>query len=303
VIKVYSKISETDGNIINPEPNYWEEAVDRAIEDWNTVIDDFCIRFVTVEHSYEADIMIISDEDSFNPNSLDASGYLGLAGIPTNNLDPYPYIWIDLESEFFEDSEDNALLKSNLITHELGHCIGFRHTDQIASIGGYNEIPNMPESDPASVMNSIISEEYVSFSYHDKIAIAYLYGDCENIKDPKEDPIEEDEEITYSCPTNLELFASANCEDVQAWINVAPGVDYVDFYYALGTYDHVYFGTSHGNQSSQFAAPLYMPEPPLSGSWNGYTLSVYAVAVMNDGTICEEILVREKLSCGLGNWW
>jgi hypothetical protein len=42
--------------------------------------------------------------------------------------------------------------KTFALTHELGHSIGFTHTD-----GTYgNLIPGTPESDPNSVMNSIV---------------------------------------------------------------------------------------------------------------------------------------------------
>ncbi len=106
------------------------------------------------------------------------------------------------------------------------------------------------------------------------------------------------------CPTNLELFTSVNCEDAQVWINAAAGVNYVDFYYTLGNYNHVSLGRSYGNQSNQFSKPIYLPNPPSSGSWNGYVLSAYAQVVMDDSTvICSEIVTRQRLSCSSGQWW
>jgi len=106
-----------------------------------------------------------------------------------------------------------------------------------------------------------------------------------------------------SCPSNLELYVLENCEDAQVYLNANAGVAYVDFYYTLGSYSHVYLGTTTGNSANQFAYPIYMPDPPSSGSWNGYVMSAYAVTTMDDGTVCDEILVRQRLSCSTGQWW
>lgn len=63
---------------------------------------------------------------------------------------------------------------TNIITHELGHAIGFLHTDTSGI-----HIPNTPFSDDDSVMHSKIVENRRSFtglSDGDLIAVEYLYG-------------------------------------------------------------------------------------------------------------------------------
>ncbi len=72
-----------------------------------------------------------------------------------------------------------------LITHEIGHCLGFRHTDyyftESPGTVGANHIPNTPVgNDPVSVMNSSIYHNGVvqnwnGFSNYDIIAAQYLY--------------------------------------------------------------------------------------------------------------------------------
>ncbi len=90
--------------------------------------------------------------------------------------------------------ELTLLSKTFLIAHEMGHNLGFRHTDYLTGYGGYapegtyynsaNYIPNTPtgtknDSDPTSVFNSgdfyrdVIP--WVGFSSYDKIAIHYVY--------------------------------------------------------------------------------------------------------------------------------
>jgi len=122
-----------------------------------------------------------------------------------------------------------------------------------------------------------------------------VYVDCEPSSPP-------------SCPTNLELYVLENCEDAQVYLNANAGVAYVDFYYTLGSYNHVYLGTTTGNSANQFAYPIYMPDPPSSGSWNGHVMSAYAVVFLDNGdgttTECDEIVVRQRLSCSTGGpWW
>ena len=69
------------------------------------------------------------------------------------------------------------------MVHELGHCIGFRHTnwdikgEGISSVGA-NYIPNTPNQDSNSVMNGgTASYSWNGFSSYDISAVKYLYPD------------------------------------------------------------------------------------------------------------------------------
>ncbi len=116
------------------------------------------------------------------------AGYVAVAGFPTQSGNPYNTIKIN-----------SALLEINpgfnlptIVTHEIGHCIGFRHTDYVDrsfSCGGatVNEgegnvgaihIPGTPTGpDKRSWMLSCIGpRENRPFNANDRDALAYLYG-------------------------------------------------------------------------------------------------------------------------------
>lgn len=68
------------------------------------------------------------------------SGYLASAGFPTSSGNPYSSV---LVNRSYLDTW-NANTVASIIAHEIGHCIGFRHTDYMSrqySCGGsaYNE--------------------------------------------------------------------------------------------------------------------------------------------------------------------
>ncbi len=73
--------------------------------------------------------------------------------------------------------------KTYNLVHELGHCIGFRHTNWY-SLGegsgsvGANQIPGSPTSDSNSVMNGGTAlNSWKGFSNWDIFSVKYLYSD------------------------------------------------------------------------------------------------------------------------------
>ncbi|MDG5491812.1 zinc-dependent metalloprotease [Psychroserpens sp. SPM9] len=180
IINVYSKITDP-GGVISQDPNPWLIPITNAISDWNTVIDDSCLQFVLVNHAQNADIKIISDMDPESPDVL-PSNYLGRAGLPDSNMDPFGYVYINLDFTNTDTSPPSNNQMRNIIIHEIGHCVGFVHTDQSSSTGGYNPIPGTPINDPNSVMNAfIVGQNSLGFSNYDAVAVDYLYGGCTNI--------------------------------------------------------------------------------------------------------------------------
>ena len=116
-----------------------------------------------------------------------AGNYLASAGFPTSGGEPYGQVKVN----------SNALsgqplgTVASVIAHEIGHCIGFRHTDYMNraySCGGsaVNEgasnvgavlIPGTPSGpDPNSWMLSCIgSGQNRPFNANDRTALSYLY--------------------------------------------------------------------------------------------------------------------------------
>jgi len=115
----------------------------------------------------------------FNPNQ---SGSGGSAGFPSNG-NPNKFIQI------FGLDGSSTNVNEHVITHEIGHSVGFRHTDWfsrqscgqnvsegVGSIGA-NPVPGTPAGyDPTSLMLSCFSaSEDGEFNNNDIIALNYLY--------------------------------------------------------------------------------------------------------------------------------
>ncbi|NSL87871.1 M57 family metalloprotease [Chitinophaga solisilvae] len=114
-----------------------------------------------------------------------SGGVLGYGGFPSGG-NPYPSIVLNSCSSYF-----NTVCKiKKVMEHEIGHCIGFRHTDwmnRAYSCGGTptNEgtagvgavqIPGTPSSpDAGSWMLACASSACTSFNSNDITALRYLY--------------------------------------------------------------------------------------------------------------------------------
>jgi len=153
----------------------WRTAINSAITYWNG-IPGSRVNFIFTTNA-TADITITSD-NGFLKDLVIASG-----SWPSNS-NPGEYIMINLDF----DSNISVLegQKSYNIVHELGHCIGFRHTNWIAigeSINpsgtnlGANNIP-YTSNDASSVMNGgTATYSYSGFSGGDNYSARYLYPD------------------------------------------------------------------------------------------------------------------------------
>lgn len=113
--------------------------------------------------------------------------YLASAGFPTSAGQPYNSILVATRQI---GNQPQATVAS-ILAHEIGHCIGFRHTDYMSrqySCGGspVNEgassvgailIPGTPSGpDPNSWMLACIgSGQNRPFNANDKVALNYLY--------------------------------------------------------------------------------------------------------------------------------
>jgi hypothetical protein len=124
-------------------------------------------------------------------NEGPSGGYitLGSSGFPTRKGNPYSQIQMNTNAQAYGTNPDVNYLTS-VLQHELGHCIGFRHTDYFDrsySCGGTatNEgasnvgavlIPGTPAgADAASWMLACSNGGDRTFNSNDKIALNYLY--------------------------------------------------------------------------------------------------------------------------------
>jgi len=117
------------------------------------------------------------------------ASYLASAGFPTSSGAPYSSVKVN--SKYLDQNNwDNNSITS-ILAHEIGHCIGFRHTDYMdrsyscggaysnegASSVGAVHIPGTPTTaDPNSWMLACIGKNVNRpFNNNDQTALDYLY--------------------------------------------------------------------------------------------------------------------------------
>lgn len=111
-----------------------------------------------------------------------------LAGTYATSGFPYsygaPYGYVKIKTATF-GATTNVAAVASVIVHEIGHCIGLRHSDYMmrcdftsekAGDAGAIQIPYTPYYDASSNMLSCSSLVDVPFSDGDKIALQSLYG-------------------------------------------------------------------------------------------------------------------------------
>jgi len=127
------------------------------------------------------DIVVYVDNNiNTNPNSIS-----GVAGFPSGGR---PFMRVRINEGANTRANDQQL--EHLMTHEIGHCVGFRHTDwdtrktcgentnEGVGNSGLVYIPGTagPGGDPNSIMNACFSlNTNGEFSNLDRIALNYLY--------------------------------------------------------------------------------------------------------------------------------
>lgn len=153
------------------------QATDAAIARYNA--ENLTITFQRV--SSGADIQIVK------ANFFEQYLFLASAGFPTADGKPYNRIKIST----VQMNGQPADTKTSIIAHEIGHCIGFRHTDYMDrsySCGGSPSdegqsdvgaihIPGTPTGPDANswMLACIGSGQNRPFNANDKVALDYLY--------------------------------------------------------------------------------------------------------------------------------
>ncbi|HYF29899.1 MAG TPA: M57 family metalloprotease [Chitinophagaceae bacterium] len=160
-------------SISNRLPVSYVAALDEALARYNAL--GMLITFQRV--SSGADINVVKGNGNF----------LASAGFPTSSGDPYSQVKVNSNAI---GNQPQATV-ATILAHEIGHCIGFRHTDYMNraySCGGQavNEgsgsvgavhIPGTPTGpDPNSWMLSCIgSGQNRPFNNNDRAALLFLY--------------------------------------------------------------------------------------------------------------------------------
>ena len=156
----------------------WSKAIDEAIKRYNKFW--LRLKFKRVASGGNIDI------NGFNEGSYNGSVTLGFAGFPMSNGNPYNQISLNTNAAAY-GSSPNLYVIASVIQHEIGHCIGFRHTDyfnRALSCGGQKadeagdaiKIPGTTSGfSSESFMLACSAGKNRDFNFNDLIALYYLY--------------------------------------------------------------------------------------------------------------------------------
>jgi predicted Zn-dependent protease len=178
VVKVPRVVTVSVSNLTDP----YSVATDSAIARYNAL--NLKLKFRRVDSGGDIDIVGFDEP-------ADGDGYitLGFSGFPTANGAAFKHIQMNTNQDAYGPNPD-ILYLTTVVTHEMGHCIGFRHTDYMNraySCGGsrVNEgaadvgairIPGTPSKiDANSWMLACSNGGNRVFNANDIIALKYLY--------------------------------------------------------------------------------------------------------------------------------
>jgi hypothetical protein len=162
------------GLLRNSHPE-WAQAVRSAMAQWNN-LGGFNLKFVEVGSQSASNILVTS--------FTQYTDEVARSAWPSRGGSPGAYVWINLGYNRGLGSGGQPVYASKVfhMVHELGHTIGFRHTNYLLlgetgsdSIGAHL-IPNTSLLDSLSVMNAGPSRRtWTAFSAGDRIAARIVY--------------------------------------------------------------------------------------------------------------------------------
>ncbi len=159
---------------------------------WSNATDAFIARYNAL--NLQIHLTRVSSGGNVNIIGFDqgpSGGYitLGSSGFPDAAGNPYPEIKMNTNPQAYGTNPNQGYITS-VLQHEMGHCIGFRHTDYFdrsLSCGGHksNEragtigailIPGTPSGfDSESFMLACSAGTDRTFNPNDVVALNYLY--------------------------------------------------------------------------------------------------------------------------------
>lgn len=160
-----------DNSIPTSGDDNWRTEIQQALSDWDNISD--CRINFTYTTDATADITIQSDGGALPYYALAAAEF---------PIYGQPGYRIRINLDFYYNMIMSTGQKRYNMVHELGHCIGFRHTNWVA-LGesdagvGLHHIPETPATDQFSVMNGGTAlDSWNDFSVYDVTAAQYLFG-------------------------------------------------------------------------------------------------------------------------------
>lgn len=157
-------------------PYEWMLALQDAAAHWK----DLTGSVITINYSSGSSgtILVTSDYGYLDINTIASAGF------PTNPSTPYAQVNVNLD---YNNGNITYPQKVFNLVHELGHCIGFRHTNWVArneaSSGAFSNYQaawdinhGTPTTDPNSVMNGGAADnQWTYFSTYDVLASELVY--------------------------------------------------------------------------------------------------------------------------------
>jgi hypothetical protein len=162
-----------DNSMPNAGTDNWRPEIQQAVNDWNSIGDSRINIVLVNEVTAQVDVTILSDAVVNEPLLQDNE--IAAAEFPLN--DGRAGFRIRVNLDFLRNVDVTTGQKRYNIVHELGHCIGFRHTNWSSrNESSANQINGTPNQDPNSVMNGGTAlNEWLGFSGFDQIALRTLY--------------------------------------------------------------------------------------------------------------------------------
>jgi hypothetical protein len=201
----------------------WTNIITDALDAWNNVNSKLHFTIVTVSPH----ITIYADTDAECPSSHKNLGYYvcAMASFPSSTRQPGAIISLNTNSTFMTSTAQRL----KVITHEFGHCIGFRHTNwQALGESSAARISYTHSTDSKSLMNGGECGEVKTLSVYDRTALCQLYRNGEVSSGSSKD-LDKHRSIYGYCLTNGKAP-----EDVVA-IAIAKSDDHCYVWYDDGT--------------------------------------------------------------------
>ncbi|MDO9188079.1 MAG: M57 family metalloprotease [Bacteroidia bacterium] len=148
-------------------PSDWDLALQDAVAHWTNLTG----AVITMNKTSSSGNILVTSDFGLLANNVIAS-----AGFPPNPSTPYAQININLD--FNSGAYIPHAQKVYNLVHELGHCIGYRHTNYAAlgESSGWEILHGIPTTDAGSVMNgSTANNQWVGFSYFDGLSAELVY--------------------------------------------------------------------------------------------------------------------------------